>query len=139
MSDPEDFNAKVIAEFRANDGKVGGPFEGAPILLLHHVGARTGEARVTPMMYQDLGAGVVGVFASNGGADTNPAWFHNIIANPQVSAEIGSENHRFTARTASEAERNEIWERQKAGSPGFANYEAATRREIPVVILEPTG
>ncbi len=137
MTDFQDWNTEIIAEFRANDGKVGGNFEGAPLLLLHHTGARSGQARITPMMYQDLGEGRVAVFASKAGADTHPAWYHNLTAHPQVSAEIGTDTRAFTARTAAGDERTSIWEKQKADFPGFAGYEAATTREIPVVILDP--
>ena len=137
MTDYADWNAQIIAEFRANNGTVGGNFEGAPLLLLHHTGARSGEARITPMMYQDLGEGRIAVFASKAGADTHPAWYHNLIAHPAVSAEIGTGTNSFMARTAEGDERTEIWERQKADFPGFAGYEAATTREIPVVILDP--
>ncbi len=136
MSDVVDFNAQIIKEFRANEGRLGGNFEGAPMLLLHTTGARSGKERVNPMMYQDLG-GPVAVFASKAGAPTNPDWFHNIVANPEVSAEIGTETRRFRARVTEGAERDEIWTRQKAAYPGFAEYEASTTREIPVVVLDP--
>lgn len=132
-----DFNQQIIDEFRANGGRVGGNFEGAPLLLLHTTGAKTGQERIHPMMYQDLGDGRVAVFASNAGADTNPVWFTNLTANPEVSAEIGTETRPFTARTAPDDERTPIWERQKQDYPGFADYEAATTRTIPVVILDP--
>lgn len=137
MTESQDWNQQIIDEFRANGGRVGGNFAGAPLLLLHHTGARSGVERVTPMMYQDLGQGSVAVFASKAGADTNPAWYHNLVANPQVQAEIGAASRSFTARTADTAERAPIWEKQKADYPGFAGYEAATTREIPVVILDP--
>ncbi len=119
MAEAEDWNSKIIAEFRANGGKVGGPFEGAPLLLLHTVGAKTGQPRVTPMMYQDIGDGVA-VFASKAGAPTNPAWYHNLLANPRVSAEIGTATVDLVARVADGAERERIWEAQKAAYPGFA-------------------
>ena len=86
-----DWNARVIAEFRANGGKVGGNFDGAPLLLLHTAGAKTGKERINPMMYQDLGNGSIAVFASKAGADTHPDWYHNISAHPDVTAEIGTE------------------------------------------------
>lgn len=136
MAEAEDWNSKVIAEFRANEGKVGGQFEGAPLLLLHTVGAKTGQPRVTPMMYQDIGDGVA-VFASKAGAPTNPDWYHNVLANPRVSAEIGTSTVEAVARVAEGAERERIWEAQKAAYPGFADYESKTTRQIPVVILEP--
>ena len=131
-----DWNKAVIEEFRANDGKVGGNFEGAPLLLLHTVGAKSGQERVNPMMYQDLGDGRVAVFASYAGADVNPAWFHNLLANPDLTAEIGTETRELRARVASADERAPIWTKQKADYPGFAEYESKTSREIPVVILE---
>lgn len=136
MSDVHDWNTKVIEEFRANAGKVGGNFAGAPLLLLHTTGARSGTERISPMMYQDLG-GSVAVFASKAGADTNPDWLHNIVANPAVTAEIGEETRSFTARVADPQERTPIWEKQKTDYPGFADYESKTDREIPVVILDP--
>ncbi len=132
-----DWNASIIAEFRAHDGKVGGRFEGAPLLLLHTTGARSGQERVNPVMYRDLGGGSVAVFASYAGLDVNPAWFHNLVAEPRVSAEIGTTTRDFLARVASGEERAVIWEQQKAEYPGFAGYEGKTAREIPVVVLDP--
>lgn len=132
-----DWNQKIIDEFRANGGRVGGGFDGAPLLLLHTDGARSGLERVNPMMYQDLGDGRLAVFASKAGADTNPDWYHNIVAHPDVRAEIGTETRAFRARTAEPAEREPIWTRQKSDFPGFADYESKTDRVIPVVILEP--
>lgn len=137
MSDVNDWNAQIIEEFRANEGKVGGQFEGAPLLLLHTTGAKSGHERVNPMMYQDLGAGSVAVFASKAGAPDNPDWFHNVTANPSVEAEIGTEMRRFTARVAEGEERETIWSRQKSDYPGFAEYEQKTDRTIPVVVLDP--
>lgn len=133
-----DWNSKIIEEFRANEGKVGGPFEGAPLLLLHTVGARTGQQRVNPMMYR-LVPGGYAVFASKGGAPTNPDWYHNLLAHPDVEAEIGTETVKFRARVAEGAERDQVWEAHKAVNPGFADYEKKTTRQIPVVILEPAG
>jgi deazaflavin-dependent oxidoreductase (nitroreductase family) len=133
-----DWNTAVIEEFRANGGKVGGNFEGAPLLLLHTVGARTGEQRVNPMMYRRVGDNYA-VFASKAGAPTNPDWYHNLVANPAVTAEIGGETLQLNARVAGPAEREPIWTAHKAEYPGFAEYESKTTREIPVVILEPTS
>jgi deazaflavin-dependent oxidoreductase (nitroreductase family) len=133
-----DWNSKIIEEFRANGGKVGGPFEGAPLLLLHTVGAKTGQQRVNPMMYQTVPDGYA-VFASKGGAPDNPDWYHNLRAHPQVSAEIGTDTVELKARVAEGAEREKIWEAQKAAYPGFAEYEQKTSRQIPVVILEPAS
>ena len=132
-----DWNAPVIEEFRANGGKLGGDFAGAPVLLLHTTGAKSGLDRVHPIMYQDLGAGRVAVFASKAGMDTNPDWYRNLVAPPDVTAEIGTETRRFRSRTATPTEREPIWAKQKHDYPGFAEYERKTAREIPVVILEP--
>lgn len=136
MSEYKDWNAKIIEEFRANGGQVGGQFEGAPVLLLHTTGARSGQERVTPMMYQDLGDAIA-VFASKAGAPTHPDWYHNLVANPEVTAEIGTETRSFRARVAPSDERESIWTEQKRAYPGFAEYEEKTDREIPVVILDP--
>ena len=133
-----DWNSKIIEEFRANEGKVGGPFEGAPLLLLHTVGARTGQPRVNPMMYRPVPGGYA-VFASKGGAPTNPDWYHNLLAHPDVTAEIGTATMQLRARVAEGAEREEIWTAHKSANPGFADYERQTARQIPVVILEPVG
>jgi deazaflavin-dependent oxidoreductase (nitroreductase family) len=135
---PEDFNSKIIAEFRANGGKVGGPFEGAPLLLLHTTGARSGQERVNPMMYQKLGDSYA-VFASKAGAPVSPDWYHNLVANPRVRAEIGTQTVDLRARVADAAEREPIWTAWKQANPGFAEYERKTSRQIPVVFLEPVG
>lgn len=136
MSELNDWNATIIEEFRTNGGKVGGQFEGAPLLLLHTIGARTSKERVSPVIYQDLG-GSVAVFASKAGAPTNPDWYRNLVANPDVKVEIGTETRRFRARVSTGEERARIWSKQKGDFPGFADYESKTDREIPVVILEP--
>jgi deazaflavin-dependent oxidoreductase (nitroreductase family) len=134
MSDANDWNSKIIAEFRANDGKVGGPFEGAPVLILHTTGAKSGQERVHPMMYQRVGDDYA-VFASKGGAPTNPDWYHNLVAHPSVQAEIGTQTVPLKARVAAGDEREGIWSKQKADYPGFAGYEEKTTRQIPVIIL----
>jgi len=131
-----DWNSKIIGEFRANGGRVGGQFEGAPLLLLHTVGARTGQQRVNPMMYQRVADGYA-VFASKGGAPTNPDWYHNLLAHPRVTAEIGAGAVELLARVAEGEERERIWAAQKAAYPGFADYERNTTRQIPVIILQP--
>jgi deazaflavin-dependent oxidoreductase (nitroreductase family) len=131
-----DWNRAVIEEFRANGGKVGGGFEGAPMLLLHTTGAKTGAARVNPMVYRRDGDSYV-VFASKAGAPTNPDWYHNLVAHPDVEAEIGTETVPLRARVAEGAERKRLWEAQKRDMPGFGQYESKTSRQIPVVILEP--
>lgn len=130
-----DWNDKIIKEFRASAGKVGGAFEGAPLLLLHTTGAKSGQERVNPVMYRRVGNSYA-IFASKAGAPTNPDWYRNLVANPAVRAEIGSEILDLTARVADSAEREPIWTAQKADYPGFAEYEEKTTRQIPVVILE---
>jgi len=135
MSDTRSWNDRVIDEFRANEGRVGGPFEGAPLLLLHHVGAKSGTERVTPMMYQAVGDDLA-VFASYAGEDVHPAWYHNLLANPDVTAEVGTDTVALRARDLPADERAPIWEKQKADYPGFAGYEQKTSRTIPVVLLE---
>ncbi|MDH3194324.1 MAG: nitroreductase family deazaflavin-dependent oxidoreductase [Acidimicrobiia bacterium] len=131
-----DWNHSIIEEFRANNGVVGGPFAGATLLLLHTTGAQTGRERISPLMYQQLDDGYA-VFASKAGASSNPDWYHNILANPQVSIEIGDRSLACQASVASPEERAPIWERQKAAHGGFAEYEARTEREIPVILLRP--
>jgi len=138
MSEPVDWNAKVIEEFRANGGRVGGGFTGVPIMLLHTTGARTGHQRVNPVTYRTVDGGYA-VFASKAGAPTNPDWYHNLVAHPDVRAEIGTELVPLRARVADDAERDPIWTAQKAENPGFQDYENRTSRKIPVVILEPAG
>jgi deazaflavin-dependent oxidoreductase (nitroreductase family) len=135
---PEDFNTQTIAEFRANGGKVGGPFEGAPLLLIHSVGARSGEEHINPVMYLPDGERYV-VFASKGGAPTNPAWYHNLKVHPEVTVEVGSEKVEVTAREAQGSEHDELYSRQAAAYPQFAEYQTKTTRIIPVVVLTPKG
>ena len=130
-----DWNANIIHEFRTNDGVVGGVFEGAPLLLLHHEGAKTGTERISPLMYQARGDHFA-VFASKGGAPTNPDWFHNVVANPDTTVEVGTETVAVRARVAEGAEHDEIWTKQKTEWPAFGKYEAKTDRRIPVVVLE---
>ena len=134
---PDDFNTKIIAEFRANEGKVGGPFEGMTLLLLHTTGAKSGQERINPVALQDLGQGRYAVFASKAGAPDNPAWYHNLVAHPDVTAEIGPVEGAFLARVAQGDERERIWTAQKQAVPGFAGYEEKTTRQIPVIVLEP--
>jgi deazaflavin-dependent oxidoreductase (nitroreductase family) len=138
MAEVNDWNTKIIDEFRANGGKVGGPFEGAPLLLLHTVGAKTGQARVNPMMYLADGDNHV-VFASKAGAPTNPDWYHNLVANPRASIEVGDNTINVVAHVADDETRERLWSTQKQRYPGFAEYEAKTDRQIPVVVLEPVA
>lgn len=136
MAAMNDFNQQVIAEFRENGGVVGGPFQGAPMVLVHHRGAKSGTSRVSPLVYQAVDGGYA-VFASKGGAPDNPDWYHNLLANPDTEIEVGDAVIAVTARVAEGDERERIWTKQKADFPNFAEYEASTSRTIPVVILEP--
>ena len=138
MSEANDWNRRVIEEFRANGGKVGGDMEGSPIVLVHHVGAKSGPERVTPVVYQQLDGDAIAIFASKAGAPHHPDWFHNLVANPETEIELGSETRPVTARVATGDERTRIWEAQKQAFSNFAEYEQkAGAREIPVVVLEP--
>jgi deazaflavin-dependent oxidoreductase (nitroreductase family) len=138
MADREDWNASIIREFRENEGRVGGMFEGAPLLLLHTTGAKSGIERVNPLMYLPDDDRYV-VIASKGGAPTNPDWYHNVIANPEVSIEIGTATVSARARVAEGEERDQLYARQAALRPQFAEYQANTDRVIPVVVLEPVA
>ena len=135
MPDMNDFNAQIIEEFRANDGVVGGQFEGAPILLLTTTGAKSGQPRVSPMMYRPEGERLF-VFASKAGAPTNPDWYHNLVANPEVTVEVGAERFTAVASVVTGAERDRIYAEHSANYPGFAEYQAQTDRVIPVVALD---
>jgi deazaflavin-dependent oxidoreductase (nitroreductase family) len=130
------FNERVIDEFRANEGRVGGPFADMPLLLLTTTGARSGRPHTTPLAYLEDGGRYV-VFGSKGGAPTNPDWYHNLRANPGVAVELGADSFRARARVAEGEEREDFFERQKAARPVFADYERRTTRAIPVIVLEP--
>ncbi len=133
---PADFNAQVIEEFRANGGKAGGMFEGKPLLLLHHVGARSGQEYVTPLVYLDDDGRQV-IFASKGGAPANPGWYHNLKAGPNVSIELGTETSDVIAEEATGAERDRLYSIQEEQQPQFAEYAQKTDRKIPVIVLTP--
>jgi deazaflavin-dependent oxidoreductase (nitroreductase family) len=137
-TEAKSWNAKVIAEFRANEGVVGGPFEGAPVLLLHTKGAKSGKERTNPMMYLDY-EGRRYIFASNAGARTSPDWYHNLVAHPDVTIEAGTENFAATASPVSPEERDRIYPVQGERYPNFAEYETKTTRKIPVVELVRTS
>ena len=134
--DWNEWNAKIIAEFRANEGKVGGDFEGAPLLLLHTKGAKSGQRRVNPLMYLPDDDRYV-VFASKGGAPTNPDWYHNLASDPDVTIEVGTDTLSARAAVITGPERDELYARQVERRPQFGDYERKTARTIPVVALEP--
>lgn len=131
-----DWNTQIINEFRANGGKVGGQFANVPLVLLHHTGAKSGKERVSPLASLPDGDRVY-VFASKGGAPTNPDWYHNLVANPDATIEIGTETRAVKAIVLAEAERAEVYARQVEKVPGFGDYEKKTDRKIPVVALDP--
>ena len=135
VAELNDWNARIIEEFRTNAGRVGGRFEGAPVLLLTTTGAKSGKKRVNPMMYL-LENGTVYVFASKAGAPTNPDWYHNLVAHPEVTVELGVETYQATATVVEGPERDRIYAHQSELYPGFAEYQQKTDRVIPVVALE---
>jgi deazaflavin-dependent oxidoreductase (nitroreductase family) len=132
-----DWNRGIIEEFRENEGRVGGPFEGRPILLLHHRGAKSGTERVNPLAYRKVG-NAFAVFGSKGGSPTNPDWYHNLIANPEARIEIGADTIDVVAHVAQGDERDRIWADQTRDMPVFAEYQRRSDRTIPVVVLEPS-
>ena len=136
MPDMSEFNRAIIEEFRANGGKVGGSFEGAHVLLLTSTGAKSGQRRTTPLMYMPDGERMV-IFASKGGAPTNPAWYHNLRANPSATVEVGADTVDVDAAVTSGEERERLFKRQAELYPQFAEYAEKTTREIPVVALTP--
>lgn len=130
-----EFNTKVIEEFRANGGKVGGMFEGSPMVILTTTGARSGKTVTNPLMYLPDGDRIV-VIASNGGADNHPAWYHNIKANPDITVEVGTEKYAARAEVVTDrAERDALYARMVAIAEGFAAYERNTDRLIPVITI----
>ena len=136
---PADFNAKIIEEFHANEGRVGGMFEGAPLLLLHHTGARSGMSRINPLVYLPDGERYV-IFGSKAGAPTNPDWYHNLMAHPDVKIEVGPETIGVRATVAGEEERQRLLSAQIERMPQFAEYvQSAGGRKIPAIVLTPSG
>lgn len=129
-----DFNKKIIKEFRSNEGKVGGFFEGMTLLLVHTRGAKTGQLRINPVATLQVGEDQI-IAASKAGADTHPDWYHNLIANPDVIVELGTEKFTARAEDTQEPERTELFNIIKETYPGFAEYEEKTSRVIPVIKL----
>jgi deazaflavin-dependent oxidoreductase (nitroreductase family) len=130
------FNKTITDEFRANDGRVGGQFEGADLLLLTTTGAKSGEPRISPLAYFRIDGKLL-IIGSFAGADVNPAWVHNLRANPAARVEIGNESSDVTARELPPAERDELFSKITAAAPGFAEYQSKTSRVIPVFELQP--
>ena len=138
MNDVNAWNTAIINEFRANNGKVGGRFEGGTLLLLHTTGARSGVERINPLAYTTDGERFI-IIASKGGAPTHPDWYYNILANSAVTIEVGSEHFPARATVAEEPERTRLFEQMAAQMPGFAEYQRNTTRTIPVIVLERTA
>jgi deazaflavin-dependent oxidoreductase (nitroreductase family) len=130
-----DWNDQVITEFRANEGKVGGPFKGAPLLLLTTTGAKSGKQYTAPLMYLPDGDRMF-IFASKAGAPTNPDWYHNLVAHPQATVEVGTETFKVKTTEVTGEERERIYAEQAKRFSGFAEYQEKTTRKIPVVALE---
>src|ERR1700758_483256 len=130
-----DFNQSIIDEFRANDGKVGGQFEGANLLLLHTTGAKSGQQRVNPLAYFDIDGRLI-IIGSFAGAPVNPAWVHNLRANPRAHVEVGTDAFDVTAHELPSAERDELFPKITAVAPGFAEYQSKTSRVIPLFGLQ---
>jgi deazaflavin-dependent oxidoreductase (nitroreductase family) len=131
----DEWNQGIINEFRANEGRVGGQFEGAPMILIHHIGAKSGTERVAPLVYFRQDDGSLVIIASKGGAPTNPDWYHNVKANPKFTVDVGTESFPVRAEEVSGPERDEIWTRVVAERPGFGEYQQKTTRTIPVLRL----
>ena len=139
MSDINEINARnqrIIDEFRANEGKVGGHFEGKTLLILHTIGARTGKERVKPVAYVRDGERYA-VIASKGGAPTNPDWYHNILAHPRLTVEIGTESFQVDANAAEKPEQTRLYNKMVERLPGFNDYRRKTERVILVIELTP--
>jgi deazaflavin-dependent oxidoreductase (nitroreductase family) len=138
VADGDDWNTRIIEEFRANEGKVGGQFEGAPLLLLTTTGARTGRPHTVPLMYLPYGDRLV-VFASKAGADTNPDWYHNVVAHPMATVEVRHKIYQATVTEETGEFRDQLFAEQVRRYPGFADYQRKTTRKIPVVSLRMAG
>jgi deazaflavin-dependent oxidoreductase (nitroreductase family) len=136
MSTPHDWNTSIIREFRANAGKVGGHFIGRTLLLLHTVGAKSGQAHVNPVAYVKDGDRFV-IIASKGGAPTNPNWYYNILAQPLLTVEVGTDQFQVQASVAEEPERTRLYNKMVEMMPSFDEYRHKTTRVIPVIILTP--
>ena len=135
MANMNDWNRQTIEAFRANGGKVGGVWEGRPLLLLTTTGAKSGQRRTTPVMYLPDGDRLL-VFATKAGAPTNPAWYHNLIAYPEVTVEVGTETYEATATSLTGEERDRLYAKQASLYPQFGEYQARATRKIPVIALE---
>ena len=130
-----DLNAQIIEEFRVNQGRVGGSLAGTPMILIHHIGARSGTERVTPLACNPQLDGRFAIVASNGGSPAHPAWYYNIKAHPRITVELGPQTFTVVAEELDETARAELWPKLIADSPDLGEHQAKTRRKIPVFIL----
>jgi deazaflavin-dependent oxidoreductase (nitroreductase family) len=131
----DDYNTKIIEEFRANEGRVGGPWAGTPMILIHHIGAKSGIERVTPLGCFPREAGRFAIVASNGGSPTHPDWYHNLKANPRIKVEVGAQKFPVLAEELDDAARAELWPKLVAEAPQLGEYRARITRQIPVFML----
>jgi deazaflavin-dependent oxidoreductase (nitroreductase family) len=136
-ADAVSFNRRIVEEFRANEGRVGGEFEDAPLVLMTAIGAKSGQPRTTPHWCEDAGNGAVAIYASNNGHPEPPLWLANLAANPAVTVERGSNSYRAVARVTSGEERDRLWGQVVAANPTFGEYQVKAGRQIAVVVLEP--
>ena len=130
-----DYNAKIIKEFRANQGRVGGPWAGTTLILIHHIGARSGVERVTPLGCSSQGDGRFVIVASSGGSPAHPGWYHNLKANPRIKAEVGAQTFTVLAEELDPAARAEVWPKLVAEAPSLGDFQAKATRQIPVFML----
>jgi deazaflavin-dependent oxidoreductase (nitroreductase family) len=140
MPDPDpntisEFNDQVIAEFRANGGRVGGALAGTAMLLLHHIGARSGIERVTPLAYTRYGEDAFVIVASNGGSPTHPSWYYNLKANPRIEVEVGTSRFTGQAFELDGLDRADLWPKLVDAAPAIGEFQAETTRRIPILVL----
>ena len=130
-----DFNTKIIKEFRANEGRVGGPLAGATMILIHHIGAKSGIERVSPLACSPQGDGRFATVASNGGSPAHPDWYYNLRAHPRITVEVGTQTFPVLAQTLDDTARAELWPKLVAQSPAVGEHQGKTTRQIPVFML----
>jgi deazaflavin-dependent oxidoreductase (nitroreductase family) len=135
LGEANDFNAKVIDEFRANQGRIGGALAGTPMVLIHHIGAKSGTVRITPLACNPQPDGRLAIVASNGGSPAHPDWYYNLKANPAITVEVGTQTLTVIAEELDDVARAELWPRLIAESPAVAGHQAKTTRQIPVFML----
>ncbi len=133
--DGSDYNAEIIKEFRANQGRVGGPWAGTTLILIHHIGARSGIERVTPVACSPQGEGRFAIWAANGGSPTHPNWYYNIKAHPRITAEVGAHAFTVLAQELDDTARAELWPNLVAEAPDLGRIQARTTRQFPVLML----